>query len=342
MKSRILIVWMLCCAFSLTMAAQTEAQKMILVEQFGNTYCPPCIFKNAEFNETILGNYEDTKVLHIYYHVDIPIPNDVYYQHNPVEAEERKDYYTVLGTPNVFLSGRKIPVSDVLLPEDSLIADLGQSSAIGIEMNESINGNTKTVTINLRTLGAAPTGAYKLRAMVVEKYITAPPPFEGMESEHHNTFRLALNGTEGATYVAPPTGISTTYTYQYEMNSEWNAEQIYVVAFIQNEDTHEILNAGSTWTGLETVGVGNVVSDSDVLIYPNPVQDMLTIDYPSNVSQTKISVLNTLGQTVIEQFFEGVRQGQKISIDLAHLPIGSYFLKMEGNGQQFFKKIIKQ
>lgn len=84
-----------------------------------------------------------------------------------------------------------------------------------------------------------------------------------------------------------------------------------------------------------TLGINNFESSS-FAAYPNPVKDVLTIDYKTNIST--VSVFNLLGQQVIEKAVNANHS----QIDMAHLPSGTYMVKVTADNQVKTIKVIKQ
>ena len=314
-----------------------EVKKMVLVEQFSNTYCPPCIFKNPEFVENILENYEDTDLFHITYHPSTPIPNDIYFQANEEENLQRVAYYSIPGTPSVYLNGSYIEPGEFILTEEDLEATLGQTSPLKIEVSETANDDLRTVSVAIQTVGEPPTGFHQLRVMAIEKYIAAPPPFEGMEAEHYNTFRKKVNGEDGSVYVAPPTGVSTTYTFTYEIDPEWDPAQMYVIAFIQNDDTREVINASSSWSE-EVVGVEELELSDNIVVYPNPFSDVVRLSGHFE-GEVKVRLHSIIGQQLIELSYNSSQE--EFYLDLKDLQAGNYFLVIEDKNKRWVKKLVK-
>src|SRR5690606_13806162 len=70
--------------------------------------------------------------------------------------------------------------------------------------------------------------------------------------------------------------------------------------------------------------------------YPNPVKDFFNVSYNKEI--TNISVVNMLGQTVIEKAVNAT----DTQIDMTSLPTGSYFVKVTVEGNSKTVKVIKQ
>lgn len=72
-------------------------------------------------------------------------------------------------------------------------------------------------------------------------------------------------------------------------------------------------------------------------VYPNPVQNRLTLMYGSSVSpEAKVEVYNALGQLVLQSMLSKSNE-----IDCSNFTNGFYFVKVTSNGKSTTKKIIK-
>lgn len=83
------------------------------------------------------------------------------------------------------------------------------------------------------------------------------------------------------------------------------------------------------------LGINNFES-SNFAAYPNPVNDVLTIAYKSEIST--VAVFNLLGQQVIAKTINA----QESQVDMSHLPNGAYLVKVMSGNQQKTIKVIKQ
>ncbi|MDW5290819.1 T9SS type A sorting domain-containing protein [Formosa sp. PL04] len=88
----------------------------------------------------------------------------------------------------------------------------------------------------------------------------------------------------------------------------------------------------------ETLSISNNTdTETKFLVYPNPVSDIITIDFNST-STAKMQIIDYLGKTVIS---DEIQNGTK-SIDLSHLSSGLYFIKVSNQQETFTRKIIKK
>ncbi len=86
------------------------------------------------------------------------------------------------------------------------------------------------------------------------------------------------------------------------------------------------------------VGVSEQINFGNLKIYPNPVHEKLLITNPAfSFSNCKLSIINSLGQTVYSQ--TSVTDGE---IDVSGFPQGIYFISLQSDCEQKTFKIIKE
>ena len=82
--------------------------------------------------------------------------------------------------------------------------------------------------------------------------------------------------------------------------------------------------------------VDNHISGTDIIVFPNPAMQYVTIQSPMTVNQVKkLTITDTYGQTV----FQGVMTGKAMHLDISSWPGGMYFVR---SGQNTPVKIIKR
>lgn len=110
------------------------------------------------------------------------------------------------------------------------------------------NGSTHDVDITVHTTGIAPSGNFVIRVAVVEAMVTyGSPPGNNGETAFPNVFRKFIaNGTTGVSYTPAATGNSVAFNYSYTENAVWDETEIYVMAWVQNTSTKEIINSGTS------------------------------------------------------------------------------------------------
>lgn len=89
-----------------------------------------------------------------------------------------------------------------------------------------------------------------------------------------------------------------------------------------------------------SVATNNQIANFNLEIYPNPATNTLVVTLPFQLQQSvHFTIVNSIGQTIISQTtnFEEV-----ISIDIADLENGMYFLQSDFDNKMYSTKFIKQ
>jgi len=218
-----------------------NAKKWVFLEQFTSTQCPSCGYRNPELYEMILKEY-DTEIIHIAYHNNRPIPADPFYQANPIPSEIRTNYYEITASPSLVVNGVKLRADKPLITSEQLEKQLNQNSPLHLKIIENIQTDKeRKIQISTKTTAELPKSTYKLFVAVAEKDVFFCTYFEYI---FDNVFRTFLSGNLGDEIVL--SGNEKSYTYQYTPKTDWNDEQLFVIAFVQNLETKEIVNAIST------------------------------------------------------------------------------------------------
>jgi len=75
-----------------------------------------------------------------------------------------------------------------------------------------------------------------------------------------------------------------------------------------------------------------------VVVYPNPCSDFVSVSAPANNPVYSMAVISTSGSRI--NFCTNPVISSEMTIDLSHLAVGFYYLKIETKNGQFTKKII--
>ncbi len=91
----------------------------------------------------------------------------------------------------------------------------------------------------------------------------------------------------------------------------------------------EVHEAGSCWGGIVVTGL----QPDGLKVYPNPVTTSLTISSADMI--TSVTITNLIGQTVYCNYYHN----EEVQVDVADLPRGVYFIKINGTE---IRKFVKQ
>ena len=115
-------------------------------------------------------------------------------------------------------------------------------------------------------------------------------------------------------------------TANYSNNISYNTGEVFVVFTIQG---NSIVNKNEEETFVE------IISSEDILIYPNPVADVLNIKVPRDKAINNVILYSIDGRIIYDKRLINNQ------IDVSFLPLGVYILKTDYSETATFK-IIKQ
>ncbi len=89
-------------------------------------------------------------------------------------------------------------------------------------------------------------------------------------------------------------------------------------------------------------GIRNRILDDQIRVYPNPVQDLITIAYDGGIDRLKhISIFDVQGRQY-KQVKWITSSSAEIDINIEQLPPGIYWMQLHAKGGLVHKKIVKQ
>ncbi len=333
-KRRTLIYSIILILSLLFLNTQLEAQvlptRYPTLELVTNTPCPICANQNPGLF-TRLQTYEGQYHL-IGFYPGKPYVSCIFYNANKPENDARWAHYQgeIFGTPTVVINGIDFKSSNGVT--NSVLEDItGGTSWLEVTVEET-SGASRTVDIILEDHeGSATTG--KLFAVAVEKIIQYNAP--NGETLHHNVFRKFLTPTDGVD-IDISSGTATA-SYSYDVDPTWQADEIYVIAWLMNPDTKEIYNSGTRFDP-DFVSAIDPVTDADKLhIYPNPTSGQFTISLTENHSPSTITVFSVTGAVVFEKNYSA---DAEIQIDGSLWSEGSYIVRVK-TGLKEFSNLVR-
>ncbi|MFM2387847.1 MAG: hypothetical protein RL660_2604 [Bacteroidota bacterium] len=84
----------------------------------------------------------------------------------------------------------------------------------------------------------------------------------------------------------------------------------------------------------------DITSRNAVTVFPNPVQDILSVNVPQMAGELSATVVNVAGATVVAPKVYAV-QGGSIFVDVKSLPAGVYVLQVTQHGSTVSKRFVK-
>lgn len=311
-----------------------QAKKYVLVEHFTNTYCSICASQNPGFFSRIAVE-TNTKIHHIAIHSSVPYQQCPYYQANKLEQDARKDFYGLTSTPRASLNGAAL-VSAGNITAANIDAAANGTSPIEVKVSET-TGTNRTATVTLKAVGTVPTANYRMYAAIVEKKINFNA--NNGETVHYNVLRkfIAYGGELGSSgFAVTPLSTLQTFSFPYAITSGWSESQIYVVAWVQNEATKEVLNSGTRFDVQSATDEPSI--DAFVKVSPNPTSGKTTISF-TQVTPQYLTIQNAVGQ-VLET--RKLVNNTPVDLDLSNFATGVLFVKIQGVEGTAVKRVVKQ
>ncbi len=299
--------------------SQNLPLRYLTLELFTNTPCPICASQNPGlFNR--LQNVEGEYHL-ISFYPGRPYNTCIFYQANISENNTRYQHYTgdIFGSPTVALNGVDFRSSSGVTT--NLLNQLtGSTSWLHIGVTET-PGTTRTVDIALLDAAGGSMTTGRLFAVIVEKEIMYNAP--NGETLHHNVFRRFLTPATGDD-VDMSTG-SAELSYQYTVESGWNASETYVIAWLSDPATKEIINSGTRFDPEFTTSIDPIQTIFPLSIYPNPASSEIQFSLPSGVTTNLVQVYDQQGRLVRTSL---VSPGTEIRLSVYDLPGGRYIARI--------------
>ncbi|MCC7437803.1 MAG: Omp28-related outer membrane protein [Armatimonadetes bacterium] len=315
--------------------AQPAYDRIVLLEEFMSATCVPCVEVTPIMNQAVSEG--KGKAVSIRYHVNQPQPYDPWYKANPSDVEARRTYYSPsnpLEPPHTRIDGEATEKSYIVVESADRTTE---ATSINIEVTQTAYGNDFNVSVKVTAADDGLSGGdYRLRIVAVEGLVVredwkGKTPFPGYngEVEFHDIMRKMVNSPDGEAITLAPNE-SKTFTATYTRGADWQANQMYTVAFVQNDDDAEVIQTGyspKTTTGAEHVDVRGFSFSS---VMPNPANDVAAVSYTlGSAASVAIEVRSILGQQVM-RLEEGLLEAgsYRKGIDLSNLTAGSYIVTL--------------
>lgn len=227
------------------MAASAQAQtakKFVLLERFTNTYCGLCAVHNPTADAIVNANRDD--VHHLVYYPSVPYNQCPIYQSNVPDYGTRQSFYNVPGTPRMYYLGIYSGSGSNMISQSDIDIQQGLTADLRLKVNESISGSTVSVTTTMDVFDNVPSGDLRLFVAAVEADYYFPAA--NGEQNHMDVMRTFLTPNTGTQLSGLSIGSSQTFSHNYTVDPNWDINEMYIIAWVQNFTTNEILNSGST------------------------------------------------------------------------------------------------
>lgn len=241
MKRFTIIITSLLMLFSLKSNAQN--QRVILLESFTNTGCPPCAQYNPAMDALIANNAD--KIAAIKYHVSWPSSQDPMYLHNTTENGSRTSYYNVSSVPHVVIDGNRINTNPASVNQATIDQVAAIESPMELRLTYEVNASANTITVHVMGRASTDINANcKLYIGVIEKEIhfTSAPGPNG-ERDFYSVMKKMLPDASGTVLGTLNANDYFAHTFTWELANIYDMDQLDAIAWVQNTGTKEVYQA---------------------------------------------------------------------------------------------------
>lgn len=232
--------------------SSAQYQRLVLFEEFTQASCGPCASQNPSFNTLLQAN--ETKAVSIKFQVWWPGYDPMYLQNSP-DVDSRVGYYGVTGVPHGTMDGVAIDNDCGYYTGAPYCADQTEiddeyaiTSPLNVVVTHSFNADYTTIYVHVDvTAGADLTGSLKLQTVVTEKEIDFnTPPGSNGEMEFFSVMKKMLPGAAGTSTGDFASGETKSYDFEWDLSNIYNLNQLMVVAFVQDDATKAVIQAGKS------------------------------------------------------------------------------------------------
>ena len=278
-----------------------ERSRMVLVEHFTNSSDENCADINPQVNTIVNGYLGD--VIDVQYHTSFP-GFDQMNEDNPSAPSARSMYYGASSVPWSVVDGTVYNGFSTGFVENPQIVELRalEDPLFTIELNTEKSTIGVDVNVTITSQEAITDKNISCQLVVVEKVINSLTGTNG-ETMFRSVLKKMLPNAGGTNFShnwwdGQSETISATWTY----SNVYDPDQVYVVAFVQDEITKEIYQAISDDTTIVFTDIENPVISGEqnfFSIYPNPASDVVNILFSEESNNLRtLEIYDNLGQLV--------------------------------------------
>lgn len=339
MKTPILLL--LSCILTQYVAAQQQ-NRVVLIEQFTNSGCPPCAASTPPVYQFARNNAANTAL--IAYHTSFPYLDSMHFE-NPADANARTAFYGVNGVPHSIMDGNHYRAATATFTAQ-MQGRFNQRSIVPVSyvltVSElSLEGDSLRLSIQASSVSAQnATDSLRLFAVVVEDMVQkssyAASPGANSLTSYSFVMRKLLPSASGYPLQNKGMGESDTVSWSWKLQKIKNVAQLRVVVFVQNVLTKEIYQAYIS-NGIAS-SVSTLMLVQTFKVFPLPASTYCKIR-GADLPQKGWEIRNMFGQKVA--LLDALsRDAEEITFTLPTLSNGLYFI---GNGTNVgFQKLIIQ
>ncbi len=234
---------------------------------------------------------------------------------------------------------------DNAYPNSGTGADIilnGGNTPVNIGAETIWNDITRELTINVELYYTSTENQNnKLNVAFLENFIVgiqSTPSGYDSSYVHDHMLRHLITGQWGDTVTTTTQGTLVTRTYSYIVPAAFNIDNSELAIFVtQNDNKHTHTSVTLNAKNGTTVGITDIPNQLSIGVFPNPAISELTITGLYGPTE-EITIVNLIGKTILRQHVDS----EVVSVNVAALPAGLYFVVIRTGGETLVKKFIKE
>jgi hypothetical protein len=237
----------------------TTLVRKVLVEDYTGHKCGNCPRATRALYDlkNVYGDKLIIMAVHAGTFATVFPPGAPYYTYdfrNPNGVQLDADFgISVAGNPNGMVNRKMVNGSYIISSTqwaDEVAIALSSTAPVpaSITIETVYNSTTRSLTANVTTrYFEALSGTYRLSVYMLEDAIVNwqkdydVTPNDVPDYVHREVLRGAMNGTYGDVVTGTTAGSEQTYSFTSTLGTDWDENHMYVVAFLHNDATKEII-----------------------------------------------------------------------------------------------------
>lgn len=233
-----------------TPAKTGAADKTVLIEDFANVSCDPCVKSNKIIESLTNVRYGPSKLVAVKFPTNFPSPNDPFYLSIPEICDARMFYYNIFFAPTTIIDGILYPIpTDSLSVIEKIDERLALSPQFGLEVTDSTADGNYFINVTLQEINTA---GLNLDEIVLHTVITETdiefenPPGSNGETKFFDVVRSSLPTLNGESVANIVQNGEVSFEIDETLSTAWNMDHVHTVVYIQNTASKEVYQADST------------------------------------------------------------------------------------------------
>ncbi len=311
-----------------------DRNKIVLIEHFTNTSDIASMAADSELDE--LANSNPFDIVDIQYHTSFP-GADPFNEQNKVDPGTRVLFYQLSTVPFSIINGgtykfdyKNSLLDPVMIKNQSLV-----DPKFNINLETDLQDNSLEVDAEIGSLEPIINHQVTLHIAVIERKISGVTGANG-DTLFESVLKIILSSNSFTNNWDPSVDLERI-TENWNLKNTYNTDEIRVIAFIQDEVTHEIYQAMidkfDVRTALENEhDIHRSTGNNSFIAFPNPVNNEIFIRFDEAlIKNTRADLFDINGKLIMtKELFAGF---QLHAITMEDFPEGFYFMRITSDNQ---------